>query len=94
MAKKKPLVIIKLNQLEASILNRLIKENADVIEHGAEQELRPLSAIEDLEIDVLSHIHIQLATQADKMNPEEIEVLWKAYNKEYIKDSEERAKLN
>jgi len=94
MGKKKPTIIIKLNQLEASILDRLIKETAEVIEYAAEQELRPLTSMEDLNIDVLSNIHTQIMTQADKMNPEEINKMWNEYEKDYNEDQEERAKLN
>tara|TARA_R110000803_G_scaffold154722_1_gene219510 strand:+ start:403 stop:684 length:282 start_codon:yes stop_codon:yes gene_type:complete len=93
MAKKKP-IIIKLNQLEASILTRVVQDIADVIEHGAEQELRPLTAHEDLQIDIFSHIYTQILGQEDKMDPIEIANLWTEYEKDYIKDSEDRAKLN
>ena len=93
MAKDKP-IILKLNQLEASVLVRVVQEVADIIEHSAEQDLRPLTAAEDLEIDIFSHIYSQIIGQSEKMNPVKIADLWKQYEREYIKDSEERAKLN
>lgn len=94
MGKKKPVIIIKLNQLEASVLDKLLMENADIIEYAAEQELRPLTSMEDLNIDVLSNMHTQIMTQTDKIDIEEVSKMWDKYDKEYKEDQEGRAKLN
>ena len=94
MAKKKTKIIIKLPQLEASVLVGICRSVSDAIEYEANQDLRPLTASEDLQIETVSNIYSQLLEQSHKMNEDEISKEYKDYENEYLDDQDERAKLN
>ena len=94
MAKKKTKIIIKLPQLEASVLVGICRSVADAIEYEANQDLRPLTTDEDLQIETVSNIYSQLLEQSHKMDEEQISKEYQEYENDYLDDQEKRAKLN